>query len=76
MYNIRRSSASGVFYGERVCTGTLNECFAWIREVLKRRVNSGWEYSMCRNISNERVIELTHDDRADVHWFTLSVGEF
>ncbi len=66
MYNIRRSSASGVYYGERVYSGSTDDCMDWIFEMLLKRSKDGWEYSWIEN-----TIELTHDDRADVIWFNI-----
>lgn len=65
-YNIRRYSASGVYYGERVYSGDKKACLQWLMPVLKRRVNSGWEVNRDRN-----NFELTHDDRAEVITYVI-----
>lgn len=67
--NIRRYSASGVFYGEQIYSGSMRQCLEYLAEVFERRLESGWE--LTRSLMR---FELTHDDKADVHTFIIERG--
>lgn len=51
-YNIRRYSDNGIYYGERVFTGSKKACLIWLKEVLQWRRKYGWNVDRKRTHFN------------------------